>query len=169
MNIQRVFREGAAALSLTVLVGLAFVSPATAGDGDHHDTMVMLIGCVQPEMGYTEGLWYGHKDNFVLANATPVLLGEPVPSSIANESCDTATPGAYMYRLTGHGEEYLGQFAGRRVVVVGELENYHWGDWDQSAIQGAIQGLWLRYHGKLPKVELGNIKEYVPPLAAVHP
>jgi len=55
---------------------------------------------------------------------------------------------------------------GRRVVVVGELENYHWGNWDHHEIQGAVQGVWLRYHGKLPKVELSTIQEYVPPVAA---
>jgi hypothetical protein len=167
MNIQHVFRTGAAALSFTGLIGFALVPLATAADGDHDHDMVMLIGCVQPERGYYEGLWSGHEDNFVLANATPISAGQPVPSSVADESCDTATPGAYMYRLTGHGDERLGQFAGRRVVVVGELEDYHWGHWDHSAIQGAIQGVWLRYHGKLPKVELGTIQEYVPPTAAL--
>jgi hypothetical protein len=166
MNIQHVFRTGAAALSFTGLIGFALVPLANAADGDHDHDMVMLVGCVQPERGYSEGLWSGHEDNFVLANATPISAGQPVPSSIADESCDTATPGAYMYRLTGHGDERLGQFAGRRVVVVGELEDY---DWDHSAIQGAIQGIWLRYHGKLPKVELGTIQEYVPPVARTQP
>src|SRR5262249_43022775 len=154
MNIQHVFRTGAAALLFTGLVGFGLAPLATAADDDHDHDMVMLIGCVQPERGYYEGLWYGHEDNFVLANATAILAGQ-VPSPVGNESCDTATPGAYMYRLTGHGNQHLSQFAGRRVVVVGELENYHWGHWDQTAIQGAVQGIWLRYHGKLPKVELG--------------
>jgi hypothetical protein len=164
MNIQHVFRTGAAALSFAGLVGFG-LAPLAAADGDHDHDTVMLIGCVQPERGYYEGLWYGHEDNFVLANATPILAGQ-VPPFVANESCDTATPGAYMYRLTGHGDQRLGQFAGRRVVIVGELENYHWGHWDDTAIQGAVQGIWLRYHGKLPKVELGTIQEYVPPVAA---
>jgi hypothetical protein len=166
MNIQRVFRMGTAALSFAGLIGLAFVPPATAAGGDHDYDAVTLIGCVQPERGYYEGLWSGHEGNFVLANATAVLAGRPVPPSIANESCDTAIPGEYMYRLTGHGDEQLAPFMGRRVVVVGELENYHWGNWDHSEIQGAVQGVWLRYHGKLPKLELGTIKEYVTPVAA---
>ena len=164
MNIQCVFRTGIAALSFAGFIGFALAP--LAADGDHDHGLVQLIGCVQPERGYSEGLWSGDEDYFVLANATPVLEGQPVPSSITNESCDTATPGKYMYRLTGHGDEHLGQFAGRRVVIVGELEDYHWGHWDHSAIQGAIQGVWLRYHGKLPKVELGTIQEYVPPVAA---
>jgi len=164
MNTQHVFTRGAAALSFTTFVGFALAAPATAADHDHDQgKMVMLIGCLQPERGYYEGLWYGHEGNFVLANARPILAGEPVPSSIVGESCDTATPGAYMYRLTGHGEENLGQFLGRRVVIVGELEDEYW---DHHAVQGAIQGIWFRYHGKLPKVELGSIQEYVPPVAA---
>jgi hypothetical protein len=165
MNIQRVFRTGTAALSFAGLIGFALVPLATAADGDHEHG-VMLVGCVQPERGYYEGLWTGDEDHFVLANATAVLAGRPVPSSVADESCATATPGGYMYRLKGHGAEQLRQFSGRRVVVVGELENYHWGNWDYDAIQGAVQGVWLRYHGKLPKVELGTIQEYVPPVAA---
>jgi len=164
MNIQHAFRRGTAALSFAGFIGFALVPLLTAADGDH-DT-VTLVGCVQPERGYYEGLWSGHEGHFVLANATPILLGHPVPSSIAEESCDTARPGAYMYRLTGHGNEQLGQFVGHRVVIVGELENYHWGNWDNSAIQGGVQGVWLRYHGKLPKLELGTIQEYVPPAAA---
>jgi hypothetical protein len=164
MNIH-VFRTGTAALSFAGLIGFALVPQATAADSDHDHDMVMLIGCVQPERGYHDGLWSGDEDNFVLANATPILAGQPVPSSIAHEPCDTATPGAYMYRLTGHGEEHLGQFVGRRVVIVGELKDSHWGHWDHSEIQGAMQGVWLRYYGKLPKVELGSIREYVPPVA----
>jgi hypothetical protein len=166
MNIQRVFRTGTAALSFAGLIGFALAPFATAAGGDHDFEMVTLVGCVQPERGYYEGLWSGDDDNFVLANARPVLAGRPMPSSIANESCDTATPGEYMYRLTGHRNEQLAQFMGRRVVVRGELENYHWGNWDHSEIQGAPQGVWLRYHGKLPKLELGTIQEYVPPVAA---
>ena len=168
MNIQHVLRAGTAALSFTGLVGFVLV-PRAAADGDHDRDRVMLIGCVQPERGYNEGLFYGHDDNFVLANARPILAGQPMPSYIADEPCDTAIPGEYMYRLTGHGDGHLGQFAGRRVVIVGELENYHWGNWDYTAIQGAIQGVWLRYHGKLPKLELGTIQEYVPPVAARTP
>ena len=167
MNIQRAFRTGTAALSFAGLIGFALVPLVTAADGDHDYEAVTLIGCVQPETGYYEGLWSGHEENFVLANATALLAGRPVPPSIANESCDTATPGEYMYRLTGHRDEQLAQFMGQRVVVVGELENYHWGNWDHSEIQGAVQGVWLRYHGKLPKVELGTIQEYVPPAAAL--
>ena len=166
MNIQRVFRTGTAVLSFAGLIGFALVPLATAADGDHDRERVMLIGCLQPERGYNEGVWSGDEDNFVLANATPIVAGQPVPSSIAGESCDTATPGAYMYRLTGHGVEHLGQFVGRRVVIVGELKDSHWGHWDHSEIQGAMQGVWLRYFGKLPKVELGTIQEYVPPVAA---
>ena len=166
MNIQQVFRAGAAALSFTGLVGFALVPLATASDGDHDHDMVTLIGCVQPERGYYEGVWSGDDDYFVLANATPMLSGQPVPSSIADESCDTATPGAFMYRLTGHGGEHLGQFVGRRVVIVGELKDSHWGHWDHHEIQGAMQGVWLRYFGKLPKVELGTIQQYVTPVAA---
>ena len=166
MNIQHVFRTGAAALSFTGLIGFALAPLATAADSDHDHDAVMLIGCVQPERGYHEGVWSGHEGNWVLANATPISAGQPLPSSIVDESCDTATPGAYMYRLTGHGGEHLGQFVGRRVVVIGELEDYHWGHWDHSEIQGAMQGVWLRYFGKLPKVELGTIQEYVPPVAA---
>src|SRR5262249_11956638 len=161
-NIQRVFRTGTAALSLAGFIGFALVPLATAAGGDHDYEAVPLIGCVQPERGYYEGLWSGHEGNFVLAKARPPLAGRPAASPLANESCDTATPGEYMYRLTGHGDEQLAQFMGRRVVVVGELENYHWGNWDHSEIQGAVQGVWLRYHGKLPKLELGTIKEYVP-------
>jgi hypothetical protein len=166
MNIQHVFRTGAAALSFTGLIGFALAPLATAADSDHDHDRVTLIGCVQPERGYHEGVWSGHEDNWVLANATPISAGQPLPSSIADESCDTATPGAYMYRLTGHGGEHLGQFVGRRVVVIGELEDYHWGHWDHSEIQGAMQGVWLRYFGKLPKMELGTIQEYVPPVTA---
>jgi hypothetical protein len=166
MNIQHVFRTGAAALSFTGLIGFALAPVATAADSDHDHDRVMLVGCVQPERGYHEGVWSGHEDNWVLANATPISAGQPLPSSIADESCDTATPGAYMYRLTGHGGEHLGQFVGRRVVVIGELEDYHWGHWDHSEIQGAMQGVWLRYFGKLPKMELGTIQEYVPPVTA---
>ena len=166
MNIQRVIRTGTAALSFAGLVGFALVPLATAADGDHDHDMVTLIGCVQPERGYYAGLWSGDDDDFVLANATAVLAGRRAPSSIVADSCDTTTPGGYMYRLTGHGGEHLGQFVGRRVVVIGELEDYHWGHWDHSEIQGAMQGVWLRYFGKLPKVELGTIQEYVPPVAA---
>jgi hypothetical protein len=165
MNIQRVFRTGTAALSFAGLIGFALVPLATA-DGDHDHDMVTLIGCVQPERGYYEGLWTGDEDNFVLANATAVLAGRRAPSSIAADSCETTTPGGYMYRLKGHGVEQLRPFLGRRVVIVGELENSHWGNWNYDAIQGAVQGVWLRYHGKLPKVELATIQEYVPPVAA---
>ena len=166
MNIQRAFRTRTAALGFAGLIGFALLPVPTAADGDHDYEIVTLIGCVQPETGYYEGLWSGHENNFVLANAAAVLAGHPVPSSITNESCDTATPGGYMYRLKGHGDAQLAQFVGRRVVVAGELENYHWGNWDHSEIQGAVQGVWLRYHGKLPKLELGTIQEYVPPVAA---
>lgn len=166
MNIQRAFRAGTAALSFAGLIGFALAPLVTAADGDHDHDLVTLVGCVQPERGYYEGLWSGHEGYFVLANATAVLAGHPVPSSITNESCDSATPGGYMYRLKGHGNAQLGQFQGRRVVVVGELENYHWGNWDHPEIQGAVQGVWLRYHGKLPKLELGTIQEFVPPVAA---
>ena len=165
MNIQRVFRAGTAALSFAGLIGFALVPVATAADDDHDHQMIMLVGCVQPERGYYEGLWYGKDENFVLANATPILAGQPLPASILDESCDTTTPGGYMYRLTGHGDEqqYLGQFVGRRVVIVGELEGYHW---KHPVVQAAVQGVYFRYHGTLPKVELGTIKEYVQPVAA---
>jgi hypothetical protein len=164
MNIQHVVRTGTAALSFAGLIGFALVPLAAAPDGDHDHDRVTLIGCMQPERGYHEGQWSGDEDHFVLANATPILAGQPVPSSIADESCDTATPGAFMYRLTGHGVEHLGQFVGRRVVIVGELKDSHWGHWDHTEIQGAMQGVWLRYFGKLPKVELGTIQEYVSPV-----
>ena len=167
MNIQRAFRTGTAALSFAGLIGFALVPLVTAADGDHDHDTVRLIGCVQPERGYSEGLWSGREGHFVLANATPILAGRPVPSSVKDESCDITTPGGYMYRLTIRGDAQLGQFLGRRVVVVGELENDHWVRWGPDPyVQVATQGIWLRYGGDLPKVELRSIQDYVAPVAA---
>ena len=93
---------------------------------------VTAVGCLQSEREYRRqhesskfaGTGYGLNDEYVLIDAViggPDLNIEPVTEQEA--SCATGQGTGQAFELTGHGEDALAQFLGRRVVIHGMLKH----------------------------------------------
>jgi hypothetical protein len=93
---------------------------------------VTAVGCLQSEREYRRqhesskfaGTGYGLNDEYVLIDAViggPDLNVEPVTEQEA--SCVTGQGTGQAFELTGHGEDDLAQFLGRRVVIHGMLKH----------------------------------------------
>ena len=93
---------------------------------------VTAVGCLQSEREYRRqheaskfaGTGYGLNDEYVLVDAViggPNLNIEPVTEQEAN--CATHQGSGQAFELTGHGEDDLAQFLGRRVVIHGMLKH----------------------------------------------
>jgi hypothetical protein len=120
------------------VLAAAVVTCAFAGWGsraaiaDDHKMSVTAVGCLQSEREYRRqhesskfaGTGYGLNDEYVLIDA--VIGGadlniEPVTEQEA--SCVTGRGTGQTFELTGHGEDDLAQFLGRRVVIHGMLKH----------------------------------------------
>ena len=93
---------------------------------------VTAVGCLQSEREYRRqhesskfaGTGYGLNDEYVLIDAViggPSLNIEPVTEQEAN--CVTGRGSGQAFELTGHGEDDLSAFLGRRVVIHGMLKH----------------------------------------------
>jgi LPXTG-motif cell wall-anchored protein len=93
---------------------------------------VTAIGCLQSEREYRRqhesskfaGTGYGLNDEYVLIDAViggPSLNIEPVTEQEAN--CVTGRGSGQAFELTGHGEDDLSAFLGRRVAIHGMLKH----------------------------------------------
>jgi hypothetical protein len=120
------------------VLAAAVVTCAFAGWGsraaiaDDHKMSVTAVGCLQSEREYRRqhesskfaGTGYGLNDEYVLIDAViggPDLNIEPVTEQEA--SCVTGQGTGQAFELTGHGEDNLSQFLGRRVVIHGMLKH----------------------------------------------
>jgi len=120
------------------VLAAAVVTCAFAGWGsrtaiaDDHKMSVTAVGCLQSEREYRRqhesskfaGTGYGLNDEYVLIDAViggPNLNIEPVTEQEAN--CVTGQGSGQAFELTGHGEDDLAQFLGRRVVIHGMLKH----------------------------------------------
>jgi hypothetical protein len=99
---------------------------------DDHKMSVTAVGCLQSEREYRRqhesskfaGTGYGLNDEYVLIDAViggPDLNIQPVTEQEAN--CVTGQGTGQAFELTGHGEDDLAQFLGRRVVIHGMLKH----------------------------------------------
>jgi LPXTG-motif cell wall-anchored protein len=93
---------------------------------------VTAVGCLQSEREYRRqhesskfaGTGYGLNDEYVLIDAViggPSLNIEPMTEQEAN--CVTGRGSGQAFELTGHGEDNLSAFLGRRVVIHGMLKH----------------------------------------------
>ena len=120
------------------VLAAAVVTCAFAGWGsrtafaDDHKMSVTAVGCLQSEREYRRqhesskfaGTGYGLNDEYVLIDAViggPDLNIQPVTEQEAN--CVTGQGTGQAFELTGHGEDNLAQFLGRRVVIHGMLKH----------------------------------------------
>ena len=120
------------------VLAAAVVTCAFAGWGsrtaiaDDHKMSVTAVGCLQSEREYRRqhesskfaGTGYGLNDEYVLIDAViggPALNIEPVTEQEAN--CQTRSGSGQAFELTGHGEDDLSAFLGRRVVIHGMLKH----------------------------------------------
>jgi hypothetical protein len=119
------------------VLAAAVVTCAFAGWGSQSaiadDKMpVTAVGCLQSEREYRRqhesskfaGTGYGLNDEYVLIDAIvggPSLNIEPVTEQDSN--CQTRIRSGQAFELTGHGEDDLAQFLGRRVVIHGMLKH----------------------------------------------
>ena len=115
------------------VVTCAFVGwGSRAAIADDHKMSVTAVGCLQSEREYRRqhesskfaGTGYGLNDEYVLIDAViggPDLNVEPVTEQEA--SCVTGQGTGQAFELTGHGEDDLAQFLGRRVVIHGMLKH----------------------------------------------
>ena len=116
-----------------VVVTCAFAGwGSRAAIADDHKMSVTAVGCLQSEREYRRqhesskfaGTGYGLNDEYVLIDAViggPDLDIEPVTEQEA--SCVTGQGTGQAFELTGHGEDDLSQFLGRRVVIHGMLKH----------------------------------------------
>jgi hypothetical protein len=120
------------------VLAAAVVTCAFAGWGsraaiaDDHKMSVTAVGCLQSEREYRRqhesskfaGTGYGLNDEYVLIDAViggPDLNVDPVTEQEA--SCVAGQGTGQAIELTGHGEDDLSQFLGRRVVIHGMLKH----------------------------------------------
>jgi LPXTG-motif cell wall-anchored protein len=121
------------------VLAAAVVTCAFAGWGsgtaiaDDHKMSVTAVGCLQSEREYRRqhesskfaGTGYGLNDEYVLIDAViggPDLNIEPITEQEA-ASCVTGQGAGQAFELTGHGEDNLSAFLGRRVVIHGMLKH----------------------------------------------
>jgi len=121
------------------VLAAAVVTSAFAGWGsrtaiaDDHKMSVTAVGCLQSEREYRRqhesskfaGTGYGLNDEYVLIDAViggPDLNIEPITEQQA-ASCITGQGSGQAFELTGHGEDDLSAFLGRRVVIHGMLKH----------------------------------------------
>jgi LPXTG-motif cell wall-anchored protein len=94
---------------------------------------VTAVGCLQSEREYRRqhesskfaGTGYGLNDEYVLIDAViggPSLNIEPIPEQEA-ANCVTGRGSGQAFELSGHGEDDLSAFLGRRVVIHGMLKH----------------------------------------------
>lgn len=119
--------------SAPVQTGPRSVSPAEAlGDRTRTKTQLTVRGCVRREAEYLgvegrrEGLagtGIGADDEFMLIDAT-LAPGATVPAATTKRRSTTGTSGATAaYSLTGKREDELEAYLGKRVEIVGLLED----------------------------------------------
>jgi hypothetical protein len=120
------------------MLAAAFVTFVFVGWGsraafaDDHKMSVTAIGCLQSEREYRRqhesskfaGTGVGLNDEYVLIDAViggPDLNIEPVTEEESN--CTARQGSGQAFELTGHGEDSLAQFLGRRVAIHGMLKH----------------------------------------------
>ena len=108
---------------------------AQAVIGDHHKLPVTAVGCLQREKAYrrqhSEGrggflrTGAGDGDEFILVNAAiGVQPMNVAPATEAeNANCAASRDNGQAFELTGHSEDDLAPYIGRRVVVNGMLKH----------------------------------------------
>jgi hypothetical protein len=121
------------------VLAAAVVTCAFAGWGsrtaiaDDHKMSVTAVGCLQGEREYRRqhesskfaGTGYGLNDEYVLVDAViggPDMNIQPITEQEA-ASCVTGQGAGQAFELTGHGEDDLSAFLGRRVVIHGMLKH----------------------------------------------
>ena len=97
-----------------------------------HRISVVAVGCLQSEREYRRqhesskfaGTGYGLNDEYVLIDAViggPSMNIEPIAEQDA--SCVPGRGSGQAFELSGHGEDDLSAFLGRRVVIHGMLKH----------------------------------------------
>jgi len=169
---------GIASAAALVLSGATMIYAQSSGSADDHG--VTVTGCLMSESAYRQAHNLGKGalngaglgDEFVIVDATTapasnvpkpndVKRERPAPSPSSASAAQCAERGnGQAYRITGHREEELKGWVGRRLEVTGTLKH------DSSASTGTVAA------GKLPEeLDMADYREVAAgaPAAAVRP